>query len=179
MTRRREIIAWRGYISLMLLAIDPGTHSGWALFDCLRLTACGLGGESLRRVPSLEGLTDVLIECPRLRPFGEKNPNSILLVARNAGEWSGRLEAEGVEVRYLLPNDWKGSVKKEISHRRILEKLTLDEIEVLVLGCKGLSPRSVELLEGIRSESGLSAADKRANILDAIGLGLFGVGRRA
>ncbi len=147
----------------MLLAIDPGADTGWALFDSARrLTACGLGS------PVLPGrlIEDVLIECPKLRPRGEKNPNAILLVARNAGEWAGRLEGQTAgRIRYVTPNDWKGSTSKDISHARLWAKLDPKEQAIVdkafaeAPGRNGLAP------------------SKRHNVLDAIGIGLYGVGR--
>jgi hypothetical protein len=160
----------------MLLAVDPGANSGWAVFDsCRRLTACGLyDGDRYKILPEVEPGSRVLIECPRLRPSRfEKNPNSILLVARSAGEWGGRLHH--CQVEYLLPNDWKGSASKDIDHRRTFGRLAPEELRALVTGCSGLSPRSAPIDRAVRV--GLSEADKRANVLDAIGIGLFGVGR--
>ena len=146
----------------MLLAIDPGADTGWALFDSARrLTACGLG------VPVAAGLSlaRVLIECPKLRPRGEKNPNAILLVARSAGEWGGRFSDAGSAVTYVTPNDWKGSTPKEIDHARTWSRL--DEHEKRVVD---------SAFSQAKGRNGL-AASKRHNVLDAIGIGLFGVGR--
>ncbi len=159
----------------MLLAIDPGANTGWAVFDsCRRLSACGLfDGEKYTSLPAADAGSRVLVECPKLRPRGEKNPNSILLVARSAGEFGGRYSRCTVE--YLTPNDWKGSTSKGIDHRRTFSKLAPEELRALVSGCLGLSPRSAPINEAIAA--GLSESDKRANILDAIGIGLFGVGR--
>lgn len=160
-----------------LLAIDPGANTGWAVFDsCRRLTACGLyDGEKHVSLPNIEPGDRVLVEYPRLRPRGERNPNSILLVARKAGEWGGVFMQRGGAVEYLLPNDWKGSTSKDIDHRRTFSKLSPEEIRALVVGCTGVAPRLAPVNEAIAS--GLSESDRRANILDAIGIGLFGVGR--
>ncbi len=145
-----------------LLAIDPGTNSGWAAFSSDgQLLGCGLGA-----VPNLFAFPKkVIIECPRLRPRGEKNPNSILLVARSAGEWGGMYGACGAKVVYISPNDWKGSTPKQVSHQRVLAKLTDQESKVLQNaflshpGRKGMAPKL------------------RENVLDAVGIGLYGVGR--
>lgn len=147
----------------MLLAIDPGADTGWALFDsCRRLQACGLGdpveAESVPAYPE-----KVLIECPRLRPRGEKNPNAILLLARGAGEYAGAFRA--AEVAYLTPNDWKGSVPKDISNARTWSKLDPQEQWIVDAAFRAAPGRN-----------GL-APSKRHNVLDAIGIGLFGVGR--
>ncbi len=142
----------------MLLAIDPGADTGWALFDsCRRLMACGLGQ------PTGIYPRAVVIECPKLRPRGEKNPNAILLVARNAGEWGGRYK--DAVVAYVTPNEWKGSTPKDVSGKRTLGKLDPKELAILEAafaahpGRNGMAP------------------SKRHNVLDAIGIGLHGVGR--
>lgn len=144
----------------MLLAIDPGADTGWAAFDsCRRLTACGLGDPVIEAPPA----TRVLIECPKLRPRGEKNPNAILLVARQAGEYAGAYRS--AEVTYLTPNDWKGSTPKDISNARTwakldpLEQAICDRMFAAAPGRNGMAP------------------SKRHNVLDAIGIGLHGVGR--
>lgn len=144
---------------MTLLAIDPGIDVGWALFNNeLRLTGCGLG------TPTPCQPDEVLIECPRLRPVGERNPNAILTLARTAGEWGGRFWGTGL-VRYLTPNEWKGSTPKDISHARIWSKL--DDKE------KGIVDAAFKAHPG---RAGM-APSKRHNVLDALGLGLFGVGR--
>jgi hypothetical protein len=155
----------------MLLAIDPGADTGWAVFDAVRrLTLCGLyDGEKHRQIPGSADLASIsphrlLIECPKLRPFGEKNPNAILAVARNAGEWAGRF-AFFAPAEYLTPNEWKGSTPKEIDHARTWAKL--DALE------QGIVDRFFTSAPG---RAGL-APSKRHNVLDAIGIGLFGVGR--
>ncbi len=141
----------------MLLAIDPGADTGWALFDSARrLKACGLGTPDPVPMGSLDA---VLIECPRLRPKGEKNPNAILLLARNAGEWGGRYESYCEKVAYLTPNEWKGSTPKDIQHARDSSKLDAIEQLIVAKAGKGMAP------------------SKRHNMLDAIGIGLHGVGR--
>ncbi len=164
------------YILGMLLAIDPGQDSGWALFNAeRRLAICGLGLATLGTMRLLRALSEVIIECEQLHGRSEKNPNSILLMARNAGEWFGRCSEYCENVRYIRVADWKGSTPKDINHRRTLEKLDPSELKALVIGCKDLSPRSAAIDAAIRK--GLTTSDKRQNVLDAIGIGLWGVGR--
>ncbi len=149
----------------MLLAIDPGADAGWALFnDAGRLASCGLSADDDKSgAPSGLPLARVLIECPKLRPWGEKNPNAILTLARRAGEWGGYYYDHLVE--YLTPNDWKGTTKKEIDHARTWSRLDATE--------QGIVDRFFKAAPG---RNGL-APSRRHNVLDAIGLGLFGVGR--
>lgn len=138
----------------MILAIDPGLTTGWALFDDAgRLVSCGLGDPPSVPLDTLR----VLIECPRLRPR-EKNPQDILKLAVKAGEWGGVYRPRS---EYLTPNDWKGSTPKDTSHARIHAALTTHEQGIVDRAGKG------------------KAKSKLHNMLDAIGIGLHGVGRNA
>ena len=146
----------------MILAIDPGQDTGWALFNSSeRLEGCGLGEPKTGDHLCIER---ILVECPRLRPRGEKNPNAILTLARNAGQWGGRLERLG-PVEFILPNEWKGSAPKDVSHARIWAKL--DDAE------KGIVDDAFRAHPG---RNGM-APSRRHNVLDALGIGLWGVGR--
>lgn len=139
----------------MLLAIDPGAAAGWAVFDNgHRLTACGLS--SFVQVPLVER---VVIE----RPHSHKTKapvKDIITLALRAGEWGGRLrQIFGIEPEYIEPATWKGSTPKEISQSRTWAKLDPDERAVLDKAGSGVAP------------------SKRHNIVDAVGIGLWAVGR--
>jgi hypothetical protein len=141
----------------MLLAIDPGVCTGWALYDNGRLFNCGVG-EDLDLEWCREFAHSPIVECPKLRPWGEKNPNAILTLARTAGEWGGRI---GGVVEYVLPNDWKGVLSKDEAGARIWAKL--DDAE------KGIVDHA---FAAARGRNGL-APSKRHNVIDAIGIGLW------
>lgn len=147
----------------MLLAIDPGTNVGWALFDKTgvgvgvfgELISCGLGGEP----DGAAVVHEVVIEHPVIYPGGRtKNPNDVLKVAINAGEWGGRFRHVA---RYVKPQQWKGNVPKAVHQPRIWAKLTNTERKVFD-DCLDTAkvPKS-----------------KRHNVIDAIGIGLYAVGR--
>jgi hypothetical protein len=138
----------------MLLAIDPGVDQGWALFsDSKTLLGCGLGA------PPSDPVSRIIIERPH--GHGNKAPiRDIITLAIRAGETGGVLrEFRGVTPEYIEPATWKGSVKKKISHERIWAKLSTLEQDVVARAGGGI------------------AASKRHNMLDAVGIGLFGVGR--
>jgi hypothetical protein len=142
----------------MLLAIDPGQATGWALLNFEgRLLHCGLNTPP----DALPAASRVVVERPRIYPGGRtKNPNDVLSVALNAGEWAGRYQARGFATEYVEPSKWKGgSVPKEISHPRIFAKLLPSEQLVLSDAGKGIAP------------------SKRHNIIDAVGIGLWAAGR--
>lgn len=143
----------------MLLAIDPGTVTGWALFtSAKRLLACGLNDPSACRWHVPSAFSKVVIERPKIYPGGRtKNPNDVLSVAINAGEWAGRYKHQGCEIEYVEPSGWKGQTPKEIQHRRDWARLSLEEQDVVSAAGKSMP------------------ASKRHNMLDAVGIGLWAV----
>ncbi len=144
---------------MTLLAIDPGADAGWARFDTAgQLAACGLGA------PGPGSTSRVIVERPMIYPGGRQKarPADVIKLATRAGEAAGQYaRAVGVEPEYVEPHAWKGSVDKNIHHARIWAKLTPIEQEIVSASARGVAP------------------SKRHNILDAVGIGLFVVGRRA
>lgn len=151
----------------MLLAIDPGANTGWALFASGQLVACGLG-----EPPKTAALDDIVIEKPRIYPGGRQQarPEDIITLAVTAGETGGVLrEQYGVQARYVFPSEWKGgAIDKDTSHARIRRRLGAAETAVL----KGV------LAVGKRKGHPM-AKSLSHNVLDAVGIGLYGVGRQA
>lgn len=145
----------------MTLAIDPGEVSGWALFSDQTLVHCGV--HSRRTLPVKLDIDRAIIERPLYRPHERVNPNDLITLALNAGEHAGRLQAHGVfEISYVEPHVWKGgSIPKDISHARIFAKL--EHAEKQIICAAGL----------------MMAKGKQHNMLDAVGIGLFMVGRKA
>lgn len=140
----------------MLLAIDPGADSGWALFGSSRLLEkCGLGR------PTEFAIAEVVIEKPRIYPGAKQKARAedVITLAVRAGEWGGRYEH--LKVRYVEPHGWKGAVPKEIHQPRIWAKLDAREKDIVDRACKGMAP------------------SKRHNVIDAVGIGLWAVGRAA
>lgn len=155
-----------------ILAIDPGQCSGWALFGpYLTLEACGLHSIDLDKI-SMPGEIKAkypwspfglqrefaVIESPVIYPGGRTaDPNSIVKLARNAGEWAGLCASVGLRVEYVSPRDWKGTIDPDIVLKRVYEALNADE-KAIVDAHK--LPKS-----------------KRHNLIDAIGIGLKTIGR--
>jgi len=151
-----------------IVAVDPGAHSiAWAAFEETRLRGCDfdeagdrqeLAGKIHQRMSRLlrDGFQAV-IELPQIydQRRWRGDPNDLVMVAVTVGMvaqvMNGRAEL-------VHPHDWKGSRSKEIDHPVTLG--LLDETELHIL-------ESVKVLKS-----------KHHNILDAIGIGLWKVGRR-
>jgi hypothetical protein len=153
-----------------ILSIDPGACTGWALFGQKMTFAglqrgllwCGVWDPTLPFPWTDAGvLVEAIIERPWHRPGDRRSiPNDEIMLALRAGEIGGRVrEAYGCPVRYVTPHEWKGSVPKHIHHARLLAKL--DECERIIV-------------DAARERI---AKSKQHNLLDAVGLGTFGVGR--
>lgn len=139
----------------MLLAIDPGNATGWALFSTSgELIECGLSSPAkwitlVTRVAPWK--PDVLIEEPTLYQHSKANPASVMALQLKVGELKGRFESAGCTVRLVQPRTWKGQVPKLVHNQRTL---------------KALSDTERALCEGARHDT-----------LDAIGLGLWALKR--
>lgn len=147
----------------MILTLDPGVDTGWSIFEEGKLAACGLGRPSLAEYGG--PFAEVLIECEELRGRGEKNPNAILKMARTAGEHAGYFADRAKVVRYVRVAEWKGSTPKTICHARIWGRL--DEWEKAIVDA---------CFRAAKGRKGMPES-KRHNVLDALGLGLWSVGR--
>lgn len=150
----------------MFVTIDPGTDSGWALYNPGRLiaihglpvpkglVACGLGDPRDSELHIVDHIDSVFIERTRIRPH-EKSPNDILECMLRAGEWRGVYACLAIDACYVPVEQWKGSQPKAVHHPKIWAKLTPLEQEVFNAGCKGVAP------------------SKRHNAIDAVGLALW------
>lgn len=136
----------------MIVAIDPGIKTGHAIFDNGQLVHAGTG------LPALF-CDHVVIEKPVIYPKGTPNPNAIVKLALRVGEYSERARAGGCTVELVEPRTWKGGLDKDRHHVRILHALTKEE--------KGLVKDILARLP----------KGKHGDVLDAVGLGMWKVGR--
>lgn len=156
----------------VILAIDPGTNTGWALLRDGALVTCGLGDPRTSSAHVVRDITDVIIEHPVIYPGGRtKNPNDVLKVAVNAGEWAGTYRQRCL-VHYVTPQTWKGNVPKKVHQGRVWSKLSSAERAEAAAVCKRMSPKWSPALIATAPDAALWR-----NVLDAVGLGLFHVGR--
>lgn len=142
----------------MLLAIDPGEDLGWALFSRIALLNCGI--EDCERLAFPIGrlvIERLVIECPYIYPkAGKANPNDMITLARKVGRIEERFDHVPIK-QVVFPRTWKGTVPKEIHNRRVIAKLDAREVETL---------HAVKCTE-----------KKLHNVIDAVGLGLWALGR--
>ena len=130
----------------LLLSIDPGLHTGWALFDTT-LLACGTGD------PPTGYAKRLVIEVPEIYPRQPVPPNDLIALAFMAGRYVGRHE----NAHFVLPKRWKGNMPKEVCAARIEAALTSEEKRIL-------------------AACGASKGQMH-NVIDAIGIGLYALGR--
>lgn len=96
----------------------------------------------------------VVLEIPRVyHGKGKGDLNDLIDVATLVGG----LATLGSSTHFVTPSEWKGQAPKDVTARRVLERLT---------------PAERELFNDCDGPDGL-----KHNVLDAIGIGLWKVGR--
>lgn len=156
-------------VAVNLLSLDPGNVTGWAFFFNNKLRMAHAAKKesfwSKKSWPTcvdsstIEAfhLSTVLIEVPRWYPHDHSDVNDLLDLSVFVGELKRSYEAQGYQAELVWPRTWKGNVPKKITNNRTLAALTPDEVALL--------PRRPR------------AKDFDNNMLDAIGLGLWKLGR--
>lgn len=143
----------------MLVAVDPGTTTGWAVFNGQGTLYHARGmsfPDCLDVFPDRVENATIILEIPQAYPHGSKgDPQDLITLAMIAGELRGLFRPR--EVTQVFPRAWKGNVPKAIHHPRVLAALTDAERAVLPK-----RPR---------------AGGYDGNMIDAIGLGLWALGR--
>lgn len=152
-----------------LIAIDPGKTTGWAIFvdGGLRRAGTRKSGSSTyfseevawdhMPLGGLVPLDCVLIELPRWYPHDHSDVNDLIDLAVLVGEIKRHYESQDFKVELVWPRTWKGNVPKPIMTKRILSRLTPDELAVVPLRPRAKTPDH--------------------NCVDAVGLGLWKLGR--
>lgn len=142
----------------MILTVDSGANLGWALFnpENAQLFDCGLKDifTALPRHKCI--ITRIMVERPHTGRTRARARDIITLAIR-AGEVGGVLRyLTGVEPEYIEPQRWKGQLPKKRCNEIVEAKLFIQEKSLL----NKIKPLSA-----------------KHNVLDAIGIGLYGVGR--
>jgi hypothetical protein len=140
-----------------LIAIDPGVHyCGVATYEQGTLLL-GEYYSVLETIDYLKAHLDcktnlVIVEKPQIYPRAKGDPNDLIDLAVVVGQ----VISFANDYTTYKPREWKGQVPKDVMVNRIKSKLSTKEIS-------HISPR-------IRTS-------KLHNVYDAIGIGLFALGR--
>jgi hypothetical protein len=138
-----------------MIAIDPGLSTGWAWFSPGReLEGCGGFNPEKEPCPvsSASGINQIVIELPCDRPGMRKGSvNDLITLALRAGIVAGQLLGPR-PIWWIRPDEWKGQISKDLCRERIRMLLLASELARIPHG----APHDV---------------------WDAIGLGLFALGR--
>ncbi len=152
---------------MTLVSIDPGKHMfGWAAFEDGHLYRCGLvKGDDFQemmqtfdiRSVAMSVPTQIVVEVPQVyqQRMWKGDPNDLIDVAIVAGAVAARFRCETIFIR---PRKWKGTRPKKVCN-----KLTLDTLDPNEMGVY----QWIDVLASLRH-----------NVLDAIGIGLWRLGRR-
>lgn len=112
------------------LSVDPGRHTGWALWyppgtAKHELVACGVGR------PPLDSACFLVIELPQVYPHSPVPPNDLITLAFQAGRYVGEFQASrGHDAVYTLPHAWKGNLPKNVCENRVRMRLTVAELKI-------------------------------------------------
>lgn len=143
-------------------AIDPGKKQcAAALFLNRELWAVDFvvrAQSGIISKPAAKGEL-IVIEQPVSYPNSPVDPNDLIEIAVMGAEVAGRFIRPGGKIVHVKPNEWKGTVPKEITAARTREILSD--------------------IENVRMDEWLSKHKRgiRHNLLDAVGIGLFTLGR--
>lgn len=140
-----------------LLTLDPGNITGVAVFFGKTLVSAAAYKKRDVFIPIVRDPAPVLIETPRWYPHDHSDVNDLLDLSVYVGELKRFYEAMGCVVELVWPRTWKGNVPKKITNRRTVAALSPEEVALL--------PRRPR------------AKDHDDNMLDAVGLGLWKLGR--
>jgi hypothetical protein len=172
----------------MIITIDPGVHAcALAYLENAHVQAYDLTNRVDRAVLATMPVTHVVAERPEYQGLRTQSARPADLIALS---WSGGLMAgtiagtTGAHLVELPPSAWKGSEPKPVQHARMWAALTANERDVLG-GMNTALKIDAAVEKGARErwKRGGAAYYPRAwkmhNVLDAVGLGLFYVGRMA
>ena len=112
---------------MIVMGIDPGAqHAGWCVMDENDIITLGVAtGEKDELLPSLglwRGQIDVLVvERMQAYPQSTVPVGDLLDVQFTGGFLAGTLAAKTLLTP--RPREWKGTIPKDIHHRRIIARL--------------------------------------------------------
>jgi hypothetical protein len=143
----------------IILAIDPGKLTGWAILAGGLLHSCGLASvvsfdAPLTAFPDVYPADhDLIIEAPEQYASGPLKGIDITQLAFKIGRI--REHYKRATAATVLPKDWKGQVPKEIHNARVMASL---------------NPGERHLATGYMRDV---AEAQKNNVIDAIGIGVW------
>lgn len=148
----------------VLLAVDPGRCSGYAYSVDGQIRACGVfafdpWGKFTYPSHPVYDPDLVVVEYPQvyIGPRSKGDPNDLIPLAGQAWATAGYFQRAGVRVHLVKPHAWKGTIDKEVHHRRMLDReLAREELIIVALAAKALRKGDVH------------------NMLDAVALAKWG-----
>lgn len=150
-----------------LIAVDPGKHTGIAVFEENRLSniflitndSLELYTQDLVRICAGWPSDRAIIEMPKIydRKQWKGDPNDLMKVAFLAGIIHRSLLGTK-EIKWVPPSDWKGQRPKDVDNKYTRTLLTPDELKII--------------------DDSKITKSKMHNVLDAVGIGLWKLGRR-
>lgn len=113
---------------MLILAIDPGNDTGWAIDQDGRLIGCGVSSKGSFWAP--RKVDHMVIERPEVYQarFMKGNPNDIITLAITVGELCERVRPYCTFQTLVLPKQWKGSIDKDVHHGRIQDALSPEDL---------------------------------------------------
>jgi hypothetical protein len=161
-----------------LTAIDPGVRKN--------AIAEFVSGELVNAAYAPTIIPDlVVIERPQIdaRTRGI-DPSNILALAWSGAMLAGELKGQGAKVKEYTPTQWKGSEPKPLQHLRMIDVLGKREKAVLdeCIGPDWIDRVHKAVEKGALKRWKVKGADcygrwEGHNLLDAVALGLFELGR--
>lgn len=134
----------------MLIAIDPGTTAGAAVFSSGVLVACyALPWKQLGLRLSSIAAGRVVVEVPKHYPppRGRAKPNDLITLAARAGYLAGA--CGGAVPEFFRPDEWKGQVSKDITTQRSIAVLDAAERDVVRGALEKIGPKTDDMMDAI------------------------------
>jgi hypothetical protein len=156
---------------MLILGIDPGNDTGWAIVTAQGLLlACGLGDPPHPSTLHPDGVKRVIVEKPQVYQgrASKGDPNDLIKLAIGVGRYLERYCMYSTET--VLPREWKGTVDPDVLCRRVAKSLVSSERDIL--------DRVLEPLARAKLTEETLTSGKRHNVIDAIGLVKWSVGSR-
>jgi hypothetical protein len=108
---------------MRVLGIDPGLQTGFCLLDSSVpdwIQTAELGDP---RNQCFDRVDHVVIEYPVAYPHSKTNPNDLIKLAIQVGEYSGFYRRlVGAPVTLVKPATWKGQLPKSVTEKRVRAK---------------------------------------------------------